>query len=191
MNPTPQTKSRTSAAFFHKRTGPFSPLASRPNEAALWNNFDIAWHRRQVVGYQFEFSFAVLLGHAGHDRVVTADFGVVVDFVSLQSDVKVVSMLAADFGVRRINRAAEVGTVARCAIGFARKSRDFNTWSFDSFLRCHLAFNQTVLAVVKHQVGHVLVGNAAHGRVLSIAFFVSLQGRLDVIGALARNHRPL
>jgi hypothetical protein len=27
--------------------------------------------------------------------------------------------------------------------------------------------------------------------VLSIAFFVSLQGRLDVIGALARNHRPL
>ena len=51
-------------------------------------------------------------GHAGQDGVAASNDGIGVVFVGLQGNIQVVSVLTADFGVRRINRGAEVSAVA-------------------------------------------------------------------------------
>ena len=104
-------------------------------------------------------------------------------------------MLAGDLGVAGVNGLAEIGTVARGAIGFVEQGLDLNSRFFGRFGGKLGTGHHAMRTVVSGQVSNVLIvqrlRNGAHRGVFAFAFFVFMQRRRDVARALARNHRHL
>ena len=84
----------------------------RLTESALRHGLQLTVDGRQVISQYLQLGVRVLLGHAGHDGVTSTHFRIVFNLVGLQCDQQIVSMLATQLGVGRVNRLAEVAAVA-------------------------------------------------------------------------------
>ena len=131
-----------------------------------------------------------MFGNATHHTVGTADFGVVLNLVSLQRYKQIVCMLAGNFWVSGVNGFTEIVTMARNAGAFLEQLGRFASTLW-GFLNRRCTRHDAVAFVISGHICHVLItqrlANATHGGVFAVALFVGIEGRDDVLCTLTRN----